>query len=794
MRNAATIVLMSCLTLPGEAQRAQTPPSPPQSTISARVVAASDGQPLAHARVMIDTAVAGSVTVTRTDADGRFRMRAGAAPRHAVVSKAGFAPADVTLAGNQPVEIRMARAGVITGRATDERGDPIVGARVIVETKAGNGLRTVATTDTDDRGEYRVAPLRAGAFTVAIVTVANGTADTGRGRFTQLPLDDLRLLQLSSFVVRGTRKIYYPGVDVPTGDAFVDVPPGAERTADFVLPAGTTGTRRPGLVGAVMMLARMHLPGDKAPGTAVVRGRVNSTDGRPLAGAQVTLILEREWTERLTVTTGVSGDFEFSGVRAGAYHREAFKSGYSLPGYEAVSRPTLSAADSGPMLEVRDGENRNGADLTLAPWAALTGRLLDEYGEPLDHARVRLFQVRYQAGRRGLVQVDVGPASTDDRGVYRLYGVPPGQYIVRASIGDVGTANIPGYVPSYFPGTAVVAQARYVALAQSEELGGVDFALVPGHTARIAGRLLDARGRPTSGGSVQLLPSAASSMTIGVASGARTFPDGRFEFVNVPPGRYVIQASRGRLASWAEGEFGSWPVLVGNGDITGLVLQASAGSEITGEVSFDGVARRPPSLPAGMVVSPVATDPDQAPPSVAAADVAGDGSFRISGVTGPRRLEVMHIPRGWGLKQILADGVDVTDRTLSFGEARQSLRHVEVVLTDRVTELAGHVTSGSGRAVSGMRVIVFPADRSLWYPASRFIRTALTPGDGGFAIEGLPFGTYYVAAVAHVAHGDRPWEDPDLLEELVPRARLVTLLEGQRLSLELPLRDIATPQ
>ena len=217
-------------------------------------------------------------------------------------------------------------------------------------------------------------------------------------------------------------------------------------------------------------------------------------------------------------------------------------------------------------------------------------------------------------------------------------------------------------------------------------------------------------------------------------------------------------------------------------DITGVVVRMSAGSTIAGRVTFEGGA---PPKPGRFELSPVPVDFDLDLPcgdSDARADVHDDWTFDMRGANGPRRLRLIETPAGWMLKSILANGIDVTDTPLMFGTNDQSLRDVEVVLTNHVTEIAGSVTDDRGRASSDYVVVAFAADRTLWYQQSRFLRTRLPERDATFALRGLPPGQYYVAAIDRGRGIDvaGELENPEFLESLIAQATRITLTEDQR--------------
>jgi hypothetical protein len=127
---------------------------------------------------------------------------------------------------------------------------------------------------------------------------------------------------------------------------------------------------------------------------------------------------------------------------------------------------------------------------------------------------------------------------------------------------------------------------------------------------------------------------------------------------------------------------------------------------------------------------------------------------------------------------------------LSFGRPNQSLDDVEIVLTNRVTEVAGFVTDARGRRAINVAVVAFAIDSSLRYERSRFIAAATCDREGHFRIEGLPPGDYYVAALDKREVADVYGEIGNVafLETLVPGAQRIALVEEQRATLTLRAR------
>jgi hypothetical protein len=676
------------------------------------------------------------------------------------------------------VEISLDRGGVIAGRVVDVNGEPVVGARVTAEVPAGSPAAGVGgTAGTDDRGDYRLAGLGRGPFILSVVTA-------GGQMVTVMP---------NGGIATSPARIetYFPNAARPEDASRIELRAGEERGGvDFLLLIDASGnqpfstTRL--FAGFGQNATRQGAPA--ARGRGIVRGRVLTSDGRALPGAQVALVRASAPRDVRSTRSFTDGAFEFPDLPAGSYRVAASKAGYwRVP--SNGSENALSRMMSERAIDLPDGGRVDDVEVTLARWSTLSGHISDEYGDPIQGASVQLLQIRYEAGRRRLV--GVGPAATtDDLGAYREYALTAGEYIVSASVGDVGSSDIPGYARSYFPGTPDTGAARFVAVGPSDDVAGIDFSLSRTRTARIAGTILDPDGSPTLGGTVQLLPRWRSASLTTVPVGAR-LRNGAFEFPNVPPGQYVVQAYRGRLNGWTEGAFGSLPIAIDGADVADLVVQMTPGSSIDGVVTLDafGAAGRPPL--SGLQITTVPVDFDRSPPNgFAVADLGPDGTFRIAGVNGPRRLDVRRVPAGWTLEAIRAGGVDVTDRVLPFGAPSQSLRNVDVVLTDRTTDLRALVVDGDTRPVPRSSVIVFSTDRSNWYAASRFLRLATAGADGSVAISGLPFGSYYVAAVPRPpSDGPDAWQDPAFLESIISPASSVTLVEGQTATVSLKMID-----
>lgn len=769
----SVLLFLSLAALAADAAGGQSA-RPSTVQVTGRVVRASDGAPVARARVggaSIPGALGASMVLT--DLDGRFSLDVASGALRVSVQKTGYAPQSVTVPPSQALVITLDQSGAISGRVIDDAGDPVVGARVTAEdARATSGrTRAIAQAETDDRGEYRLGGLAEAPVVVVLTT-------TGTAAATVVVAGSLAVAG------RSQHRIYFPNAqERDQAETFTPRPGDDIDDINFFVPAARSASQPLSVLSAVPTLASVgpaSATDAQAAGMGQVRGRVVSTAGAPLSRAKVVLARAGRSPDVRTADSDRDGRFVFAGLPVGRYRVLASKAGYSAVGVgrEAVTQDTLRSA--GRELAVTDEQTVHDVELSLAPWSIVTGRVTDEGGDPVHGAIVGVLQVRYAAGRRQLVPVGVTERRTDDRGEYRLFGMPPGAYIVSAAVHEVAAADLPGYARTYYPGTARAADARFVQVQPGATLTNLDLDLVRSPTYRVSGRIRNAAGQPTMGGRVQLVTSQRTNAAFIEALNARIAPDGRFEFPHVAPGVYVMQTQQNARNGYTEGEFAAVSVTVTDGDVLDLQVQASAGSAVSGRVVFasSGASTVPPL--GNLRIQALPADADLTPTSTARANLGADGRFVLAGLNGPRRLAASNLPAGWTLQAVRVNGMDATDRPLSFGRSEESLADVEVVLTDRVAEVSGVVADAAGRPTPAARVVVFPLDRGLWFPQSRHMKATATDADGSFRIDALPPGSYSAVAVSALpGDGEDAWQDPAWLASLLRDAVTVPLANGE---------------
>jgi hypothetical protein len=334
---------------------------------------------------------------------------------------------------------------------------------------------------------------------------------------------------------------------------------------------------------AVHSVDRQQRDTQAAPaGSAVVSGFVTSDEAtpQPIRRAQVTLTGSDQPVFKTTFTDA-AGRFAVKDLPAGRYTLAATKGGYVRAAFGAKrhDRP-------GTPVNLAAGQQMAGLTLRMSRGGVIAGTVSDETGMPAAGAQVRVLQYRMQQGERVLMPATGGNAFgevTDDRGAYRLYGLPPGEYLVSATprnsnIGEIRastdaeiraalaalqqpivpapTAGQPlppprepvtvGFAPVYFSGTTSVTSAASVTLAAGEERGGVDFSLQLVRTAKIEGTVVVPAGFSPQNVQLTMVATGAQAApgVLGSTFLNRVTPgaDGKFSYAAIPPGQYTINA------------------------------------------------------------------------------------------------------------------------------------------------------------------------------------------------------------------------------------------------------------
>lgn len=568
----------------------------------------------------------------------------------------------------------------------------------------------------------------------------------------------------------------------------------------------------PAQVGGV----RDTQPSAKAGGIRL-SGRVLAGDtGRPIRNAIVVAVAMSAGGRQNSTSTGADGRWEIGDLTAASYTISVAKAGYVTMKY-GQRRPDQTAK----VLDLKDGQVVDKIDLSLPRGAVIAGRISDEFGEPVSGAIVSAMRYSYVEGQRPWLPVGGTGFDTlltgglvDDQGQFRIYGLPAGDYLVSATLGDgayVGQGNArTSYAPTFYPGTASATDAQRVTVDAGQEAQNITFSLARINVATISGKAIDSFGNPIARSGISLRPAPGTSTStsgwfLNYAGQLATRPDGTFTIPNVPPGEYVLHAQTstggggrglgsgvgaappGRGGGLLEPELGWLAVTVAGQDVTNLTLVTARGVTAAGRVLLEGGGV--PQVN-GLSVRALAAAPGAvslAPPN-GNARVLPDGTFELRGVLDRQLLRVRTQPgtflTEWFLKSVTVAGKNVTDSGYEF-VAGQNVARVEIVLTQRAGTLSGTVQDERSGPVIDYAVVAFSTDPGKWRYESRFVRSVMSDQDGKFILKGLPSDDYFVVALPYLEPGEET--DPVQLEKWKLRAIRITVSDADTKSLVLKL-------
>jgi Carboxypeptidase regulatory-like domain len=326
------------------------------------------------------------------------------------------------------------------------------------------------------------------------------------------------------------------------------------------------------LISSLPAVAQTSSPSNQAGGS--IKGIVVNESGRPLANVQINLRPVGSLDFRNSTSTDREGKFEFNGLEPMVYELYPFLRGYA---------PLMRNDDADPLRHYRAGDS---VRLVLIKGGIITGAVTNQAGEPVVGVPVRARMV-HSSSPMPFPYNFFGPAaSTDDRGIYRLYGLPEGTYVVWAGGGgeihmsiDPFDADVPTYAPSSTPDTAAEITVR----AGLESNADIRYRGEPGHL--VSGRASGPQERQPQGFAVLLTSVSGTGPQWETRAGQA--PDDRgFVFLGVDDGEYELTA----ISPPANGELMlSTPkrIKVRGADVTGVELNVQPLSSVSGRVVLE---------------------------------------------------------------------------------------------------------------------------------------------------------------------------------------------------------------
>jgi hypothetical protein len=513
-----------------------------------------------------------------------------------------------------------------------------------------------------------------------------------------------------------------------------------------------------------------NCPGQQSSGaktsvtTGTITGRVVNSSGEPLAGASIYASALSGNARRANVTTDSHGDFKIDGLEPGLYAIFA-----TLPGYISVQRAT---GDAPNYYRLGDAVN-----ITMSKGGVITGTVTGPNG-PLVGVGVFATRVRDADEKKLSVSFPGGfERRTDDRGMFRMYGLPPGAYIIMATRPRLGTILPSAYdfdVPTFYPSGTRDTAAEIVLREGDEITADIQYRGEPGHaiSGKISGVVADDQLRFISGPQITLtdlrdrtpIMNSPTSLTDNSAFAIYGLPDGEYE---LSAEQYL--PSRDQLRSPPQ------HLTVRGADVTGINVKLEPLASIAGRIVFENDPKAtcgkrkqsatPETLVYARTVEPAKKNEGKADqsqmspwPAPYSGSAAADakGSFMVrSLVPGTYRIDPRLSASGWYTRSIsfgpVPTGAARTNRLTTTRDdisVRNGERVTGVTLT--ITEgaglIRGRVSAGESKTLpTRMRVYLVPADPEASGNVYRFYDTGAET-EGNFTLDNVAPGKYWIMA------------------------------------------------
>jgi hypothetical protein len=510
-------------------------------------------------------------------------------------------------------------------------------------------------------------------------------------------------------------------------------------------------------------LACLSLAPVLAQATGSIAGRVtNSLTGEGVGGVEIRF-LDRH-SRVFKASTDASGNYRLDGLDDGDYRGEFAKEGF------AGSHPYefFHVASGFPARQ----------DVQLDPWGGVSGRVLDEQGNPARSIPVQLNRI---------------DAVTDDNGVFAFKNLAAGSYTLLAKpqpkIRTVDGVRV-GAVATYYPASTDLSQAAPILVRKGSDVTGIELRLKSVPVYRVTGVVLAPSGKPVAAATVRLLGKpgtarerlifSASMSGAGVASiiagpgpepeiaQVKSGQDGTFEFPAVEPGDWRLSATLGEDDETPLG--GVAPALVSVRDVEGVDLRLEAPFAVGVTWQWpdpQAPAALAPNAQIVMMLSPMESQPQMA------LDLENDVGQLRGLFPGRYRVMSFNFPRGYYPAAVMWGGRDVRGQVIDLAPGAPPL---QVIYAAGAGTLRGTVDKGEGATV-----MLTPSD-----PGETInIRSELCGPGGAFEFANVIPGAYYVVAFDRRETSGLPVAE--IPSSIIPIATGVRIESGATASVELRL-------
>ena len=534
------------------------------------------------------------------------------------------------------------------------------------------------------------------------------------------------------------------------------------------------------LVLSTVIIAQAQGAPDKTSG-ATITGKV-TIKGEGAPGIAVVLVQNVEGRQRPTrhrAFTDGTGTYRITNVPPGNYRATTATS-------EFVAVAELpNPFDKSKTLLINKDETVESIDFELIRGGVITGRVTDSDGRPVIEETVSISSE--ESNRSSGYSISWHRSTrTDDRGVYRIFGIAPGNYKVAAGTNELSPSwEKSGFRQTFHHDVTDASQATIINVTEGSETTNVDITIKEvGRTYSVRGRIIDGEtGQPLAnvpyGISVYLTPNSRSGLSDGSVSNS----NGEFQWRNLRPGKYSVYVN---APSDGDRSFEEAPFEVSDRDVTGIVVKRIKVTTVSGVIILDGTDDK--SVLAKLREARVSAriENEDKTTTSTSTGILPDGSFRFSGLFAgvatfaveARGLELVRVERNGVVHPA---GITIRDREqisglrliVHYGDA--SIRGV-LKLPDDAPLPANAKFSVSLKKI-GEPVAQFDQPGSY--------RSAEVDARGQFVAEGLLPGTYEVTAQSYApneAHG-----------QILSGKQQVTVTDGAVVNITVTLQPLSFP-
>ncbi len=500
---------------------------------------------------------------------------------------------------------------------------------------------------------------------------------------------------------------------------------------------------------AVGISAQNPSASDAAKATGTISGKVLLGD-QPAPGVEVLLTSARAGMTgspdagNLIAVTDVEGRYKVTNVPAGGFRVSAFAPAYVIAGENNPWQP-------GRSVTLSEGEVVTDVNFNLTRGGVVTGRVTSADGRAVIGERINLTLVVANGQKAQDRTPRFSQLETDDRGVYRAYGVAAGRYLVSAGASPDDINSGDEYRQTFYPDAIEESAAKIIEVTAGGEVENIDIKLAratKGYTA--SGRVIDAdTGKPIAGMTIGYIVMKESNGSFGT-SGSITNSQGEFRLDGLFPNPYATFAMP--MPGNSDNYSDQTKFEIVSGDVSGLEIKMHRGGSISGIAVIEGTDD--PAIRAKLTQMSVYaqnTTPDQMIMRFGGnANINADGTFRIGGVL-PGKVRITrgtyNAPKGLSLLRVELNGTELTsDLEIGSGE---NISGVRLVFAYGSSVVVGHVEIKGGPLPETMRLSV-AARRDSGGSGNRtaVAQRAEVDSRGQFLIEGLATGNYIISVSA----------------------------------------------